>query len=44
MWRGIPLKAKHLTLQGYRASLVQELKEDDPALRIEWAELWLEKV
>ena len=31
-------------MQGYRASLVQELKEDDPALRIEWAELWLEKV
>eukprot|EP00731_Ephydatia_muelleri_P034866 Em0082g13a len=35
---------KDLGMQGYRASLVQELKEDDPALRIEWAELWLEKV
>ena len=35
---------KDLEMQGYRASLVQELKEDDPALRIEWAELWLEKV
>ena len=35
---------KDLGMQGYRASLVQELKEDDPALWIEWAELWLEKV
>eukprot|EP00731_Ephydatia_muelleri_P021799 Em0014g390a len=35
---------KDLGMQGYRASLVQELKEDDPALRIQWAELWLEKV
>eukprot|EP00731_Ephydatia_muelleri_P021619 Em0014g210a len=30
---------KDLGMHGYRASLVQELKEDDPALRIEWAEL-----
>ena len=35
---------KDLGMQGYRASLVQELKEDDPALRIQWAELWFEKV
>ena len=35
---------KDIGMQGYRASLVQELKEDDPALRIQWAELWLEKV
>ena len=34
---------KDLGMQGYRASLVQELKEDDPALRIQWAELWLGK-
>ncbi|KAL5518269.1 hypothetical protein EMCRGX_G003972 [Ephydatia muelleri] len=31
---------KDIGMQGYRASLVQELKEDDPALRIQWAELW----
>ena len=35
---------KDLGMHGYRASLVQELKEDDLALRIQWAELWLEKV